>query len=118
MAEVTMTLEEYQDLEDKLSTLAKENHNLKEERDSLLKQRDELIDDMAEVKKKAKAWIDLKKEMIEMYPVLVIDVETTSGECEKGMLYQLGKHLRRMDQLDGTHEFQNLLSDLERGSDE
>ena len=44
--------------------------------------------------------------------------ETTSGECEKGMLYQLGKHLRRMDELDGTHEFRNLLSDLERGSDE
>ena len=73
----------------------------------------ELINDMAEVKRKAEAWIDLKKEMIEMYPVLVIDVETTSGECEKGMLYQLGKHLKRMDELDGTHEFQNLLSDLE-----
>lgn len=64
------------------------------------------------------AWIDLKKEMVEMYPVLVNDVEITSGECEKGMLYQLGKHLRRMDQLDCTNEFQNLLSDLERGSDE
>ncbi|MCG2467642.1 hypothetical protein K4P56_11865 [Staphylococcus epidermidis] len=71
---------------------------------------------MAEVKKKAEAWIDLKKEMVEMYPVLVIDVETTSGDFESGMLYQLGKHLRRMDELDGTHEFQKLLSDLERGS--
>ncbi|MGX0208441.1 hypothetical protein [Staphylococcus epidermidis] len=29
------------------------------------------------------------------------------------------KHqLQRMDELDGTHEFKNLLSDLERGSDE
>ena len=55
----------------------------KEERDSFRKQRDELINDMAEVKRKAGAWIDLKKEMVEMYPVLVIDVETTSGECEK-----------------------------------
>lgn len=90
---------------------------LKQERDSLLKQRDELINDMAEVKRKAEAWIDLKKEMAEMYPVLVIDVETTNGEWEKGMLYQLGKNLRRMDELDGTHEFRNLLSDLERGSD-
>ena len=34
------------------------------------------------------------------------------------MLYQLGKHLRRMDELDGTNDFKNLLSDLERGSDE
>ncbi len=90
----------------------------RDERDAYKKQRDELINDMAEVKRKAKAWIDLKKEMIEMYPVLVNDVEITNGECEKGMLYQLGKHLRRMDQLDGTNEFQNLLSDLERGSDE
>lgn len=90
----------------------------KRERNAYKKQRDELINDMAEVKRKAEAWIDLKKEMIEMYLVLVIDVETTSGECEKGMLYQLGKHLKRMDELDGTHEFQNLLSDLERGSDE
>lgn len=88
------------------------------ERDSFRKQRDELINDMAEVKRKAEAWIDLKKEMVEMYPVLVNDVEITSGECEKGMLYQLGKHLRRMDELDGTHEFQNLLDGLERGSDE
>lgn len=56
MAEVKMTLEEYQDLEDKLSTLAMENHNLKEERDSLRKQRDELINDMAEVKRKAEAF--------------------------------------------------------------
>lgn len=28
------------------------------------------------------------------------------------------EQLQRMDELDGTHEFQNLLSDLERGSDE
>lgn len=89
----------------------------RDERDAYKKQRDELTNDMQHVKRKAEAWIDLKKEMIEMYPVLVIDVETTSGECEKGMLYQLGKHLKRMDELDGTKEFQNLLSDLERGSD-
>ncbi len=55
MAEVRMTLEEYQDLEDRLSTLAMANHNLKDERDSFRKQRDELINDMAEVKRKAEA---------------------------------------------------------------
>ncbi|EHM72927.1 hypothetical protein [Staphylococcus epidermidis] len=93
-------------------------NDLISERESFRKQRDELINDMAETKRKAEAWIDLKTEMAEMYPVLVIDVETTSGDFESGMLYQLGKHLRRMDELDGTHEFQNLLSDLERGSDE
>lgn len=90
----------------------------KRERDSLRKQRDELINDMQNVKRKAEAWIDLKTEMIEMYPVLVVDAVVTSGEWQKGMLYQLGKHLRHMDELDGTNDFKNLLSDLERGSDE
>lgn len=64
MAEVRMTLEEYQDLEDRLSTLAMANHNLKEERDSFRKQRDELINDMAEVKRKAEAWDKLKEDYI------------------------------------------------------
>lgn len=59
MAEVTMTLEEYQDLEDKLSTLAIGNHNLKKERDSFRKQRDELINDMADIKRKAEAFDEI-----------------------------------------------------------
>lgn len=64
MAEVKMILEEYQDLEDKLSTLAMENHNLKEERDGFRKQRDELINDMAEVKRKTEI-LDKLEEMFE-----------------------------------------------------
>lgn len=59
MAEVRMTLEEYQDLEDRLSTLAMANHNLKEERDSFRKQRDELINDMQNVKRKAEAFDEI-----------------------------------------------------------
>ena len=59
MAEVTMTLGKYQDLEDKLSTLAMKNHNLKKERDSFRKQRDELINDIAEVKRKAEAFDEI-----------------------------------------------------------
>lgn len=106
------------ELERKLDKEIKLSYEIEKNLYDTSKERDELINDMAEVKRKAEAWIDLKKEMVEMYPVLVNDVEITSGECEKGMLYQLGKHLRRMDELDGTHEFQNLSSDLERGSDE
>ena len=106
------------ELERKLDKEIKLSYEIEKNLYDTSKERDELINDMADIKRKAEAWIDLKKEMIEMYPILVVDVETTSGECEKGMLYQLGKHLRRMDELDGTHEFQNLLSDLERGSDE
>lgn len=59
MAEVTMTLEEYQDLEDKLSTLAMENHNLKKERDNFREQRDELINDIADIKRKAEAFDEI-----------------------------------------------------------
>lgn len=60
MAEVTMTLEEYQDLEDKLSTLAMKNQSLKKERDSFRKQRDELINDMQNVKRKAEVFDEIK----------------------------------------------------------
>lgn len=106
------------DLEEKLNKEVKLSYEIEGNLYDVSKERDKIINDMAEVKRKAEAWIDLKKEMVEMYPVLVNDVEITSGECEKGMLYQLGKHLRRMDELDGTNDFKNLLSDLERGSDE
>ena len=103
MAEVKLSQESYDEL---LSDIK-----------ALRLQADTYFEQWQDAKKKAEAWIDLKKEMAEMYPVLVIDVETTSGDFESGMLYQLGKHLRRMDELDGTNEFQNLLSDLECGSD-
>lgn len=113
MAEVKLSIEEYHNVVKSLYTLIEKLYETTKKCNDYKRQRDELINDMAEVKRKAEAWIDLKKEMVEMYPVLVNDVEITSGECEKGMLYQLGKHLRRMDELDGTNEFQNLLSDLE-----
>ena len=100
MAEVKLSQESYDEL---LSDIK-----------ALRLQADTYFEQWQDAKRKAEAWIDLKKEMVEMYPVLVNDVEITSGECEKGMLYQLGKHLRRMDEHDGTNEFQNLLSDLER----
>ncbi len=35
------------------------------------------------------------------------------GKEDESSLFQLGELLKRMDELDGTHEFQNLLSDLE-----
>ena len=99
MAEVKLSQESYDEL---LSDIK-----------ALRLQADTYFEQWQDAKRKAEAWIDLKKEMIEMYPVLVNDVEITNGECEKGMLYQLGKHLRRMDELDDTNDFQNLLSDLE-----
>lgn len=109
MAEVTMTLEEYQDLEDKLSTLARENHNFKQERDAYKKQRDELINDMQNVKRKAEAFDEIKE-----YTLDKIETFTTRQEFAQ-------------DSNDFEY-FGNLLTafkavkykmiDLERGSDE
>lgn len=85
MAEVTMTLEEYQDLEDKLSTLAMKNQSLKKERDSFRKQRDELINDMAEVKRKAQAFDEIKViiNREDVYDeTIVLEVEDVVFFCE------------------------------------
>ena len=94
MAELTMTLEEYQDLEDKLSTLAMKNHSLKKELDSFRKQRDELINDMQNVKRKAEAFDEIK-ELINWFQ------ENDRYEFEG----QVGKIIK-------------IIKDLERGSDE
>ncbi|MCE4990836.1 hypothetical protein KJB46_10730 [Staphylococcus hominis] len=96
---------------------------LKQERDSFRKQRDELINDMAEVKRKAEAWDKLKKEKTKEYVLRHNQLKQTSildpRELSiKEMVWELKYDLQRMDELDGTNDFKNLLSDLERGSDE
>lgn len=88
------------------------------ERDSLRKQRDELINDMAETKRKAEAWNKLKEERINDYKKYsnrleeVWEFDFISRPIEN-YLGEMEIILQRMDELDGTHEFQNLLSDLE-----
>ena len=95
----------------------------RDERDSYKKQRDELINDMAETKRKAEAWNKLKEERINDYKKYsnrleeVWEFDFISRPIEN-YLGEMEIILQRMDELDGTHEFQNLLSDLERGSDE
>ena len=69
-------------------------------------------------------WITLKDELTQKYiklhdksnkiPNNLPTVEIANILVGRRILKQ---HLQRMDELDGTHEFQNLLSDLERGSD-
>ena len=121
----------------------------RDERDAYKKQRDELINDMAETKKKQRkivgqkilqfiylkssinirrltmkdkdykhAWLELKEEMLFQYPIILHMTKMADGKEDESSLFQLGELLKRMDELDGTYEFQNLLSDLERGSDE
>lgn len=92
----------------------------RDERDAYKKQRDELINDMSEIKKKAEAWDKLKKEKMNDYKRYSKKLEEAWGfdyitRPIENYLGEMEIILRRMDQLDGTHEFQNLLSDLERG---
>lgn len=94
----------------------------KQERDNFRKQRDELINDMAEIKKKAEAWDKLKEEKINDYKQYSKKLEEAWGfdyisRPIENYLGEMEIILKRMDELDGTLEFQNLLSDLERGSD-
>lgn len=96
---------------------------VREECDSFRKQRDELINDMAETKRKAEAWDKLKEERINDYKKYsnrleeVWEFDFISRPIEN-YLGEMEIILQRMDELDGKNEFQNLLSDLERGSDE
>lgn len=70
-------------------------------------------------------WIKLKDELTQKYIELrgksnKITNDLPTVEIANILVGRriLRQQLQRMDELDGTHEFQNLLSDLERGSDE
>ncbi|WP_331245465.1 acetyltransferase [Staphylococcus hominis] len=86
----------------------------KEERNSLRKQRDELINDMAEIKKKAEAWDKQKDELREMVTFGCHFEEDTPSKY-MNVAYRIV--LKIMCELDGTNDFKNLSSDLKRGSD-
>ena len=70
-------------------------------------------------------WITLKDELTQKYIKLHAKSKNITNNIPTAEIANIlvGKkvikqELQRMDQLDGTHDFQNLLSDLERGSDE
>ena len=71
-------------------------------------------EELEEVYAKAKAWQTLKEEMITEYPYLVRVWESTNGEGEHAEMCKANEILERMDELDGTHEFSNLLNDMNR----
>ena len=72
-------------------------------------------------------WINLKEKKLQEYVKVHRSVNQIITPNNQYQLFQianamvskneLSRDLKYMDQLDGTHEFQNLLSDLERGSD-
>ncbi len=75
-----------------------------------------------------RAWLELKEKKLQEYVKVHRSVNQIITPNNQYQLFQianamvskneLSRDLKHMDQLDGTHEFQNLLSDLECGSDE
>lgn len=74
-----------------------------------------------------RAWLELKEKKLQEYVKVHRSVNQIITPNNQYQLFQIAnamvskneliRDLKYMDQLDGTHEFQNLLSDLERGSD-
>ena len=72
-------------------------------------------------------WIKLKEKKLQEYVKVHRSVNQIITPNNQYQLFQianamvikneLNRDLKYMDELDGTHEFQNLLNDLERGSD-
>lgn len=72
-----------------------------------------------------RAWLELKEKKLQEYVKVHRSVNQIITPNNQYQLFQianamvskneLSRDLKYMDQLDGTHEFQNLLSDLERG---
>lgn len=70
-------------------------------------------------------WVKLKEKKLKEYVEVHRSVNQIITPNNQYQLFQianamvskneLSRDLKYMDQLDGTHEFQNLLSDLERG---
>ena len=69
--------------------------------------------ELQEVYRKAKAWDSLKELLMKEYPQLIRMWESTHGEGEHAEYCKANEILERMDKLDSTNEFSNLLSDLE-----
>lgn len=67
-----------------------------------------------------RAWLDFKEEKIKEYVLRHNQLKQTSvlearNLSIKEMMWSLKYDLQRMDEMDGTNEFKNLLYDIERG---
>ena len=118
MAKVKLSMEEYRNVVKILNTLIEKLYEMTKKCSDYKRQRDELINDMAEIKKKAEAWDKLKKEKMNDYKRYSKKLEEAWGfdyitRPIENYLGEMEIILKRMDELDGTNDFQNLLSDLE-----
>ena len=54
-----------------------------------------------------RAWLELKEEMLFQYPIILHMTKMADGKEDESSLFQLGEHLKRMDEFDGTNDFKN-----------
>ena len=96
MAEVKLSIEEYHNLFKDLNTLIEKLYEIAKEGNDYKRQRDELINDMAEVKRKAKAF-----DLISNSYTVEIEQAIKNKELNQCLFL-----------------LEQILDDLERGSDE
>lgn len=73
-------------------------------------EKEEILKELQEVYRKAKAWEELKEEIRSMF---VWGSDLPKGTPSKYMNEAYGIVFKKICELDGTNEFRNLLSDLE-----
>lgn len=90
----------------------------RDERDAYKKQRDELINDMTEVKKKARAWDRLKEEVEIDLPIVKERTEEYKLKWQsEGSSWTLTDYYEQIGRLKQLMQVANFIEDLECGSD-
>ena len=104
MAEVKLSIEEYHNLFKGLNTIIEKLYEMAKEGNDYKLQRDELINDMAEVKRKAKAFDEIRKIEKRCYYVQYIE--------------HLDMDKEGFESLEFIKNTLKVIRDFERGSDE
>lgn len=109
MARVNLSMEEWNKVVKSLNTLMEKLYETTKECIDYKKQRDELINDMAEVKRKAEAWDKLKEYVLDRN-------EAFSDRKDCAQSPQQFEHFENL--LTAFKVIKTKMNDLERGSDE
>jgi len=109
MAEVKLSIEEYHNLFKGLNTLIEKLYEMAKEGNDYKRQRDELINDMAEVKRKAEAFDEIKEYTLDKIEMLTTRQEFAPNSNDFEYFGNL---------LTAFKAVKYKMIDLERGSDE
>ena len=109
MAEVKLSMEEYHNVVKSLYTLIEKLYEMTKKCNDYKRQRDELINDMAEIKRKAEAFDEIKEYTLDKIETLTTRQEFAPNSNDFEYFGNL---------LTAFKAVKNKISDLERGSDE